>query len=112
MMAGKAAKVANGGYGGADPLRLQGRWRRPGGREEETAVVKTVTTMRRTGASYRPIAAALSDDGMLTRSGGEGTPTKFAGSRSGFGVSSYDSNGCSPGPVDHPCNNACGRVEK
>ena len=42
--------------------------------EEEDAVVDTVTKMRRSGASYREIAAALSAEGLTTRTGGSWNP--------------------------------------
>ena len=54
MMAGKAAKVASGGYGGGRPPY---GYKAAGGalvtNEDEAAVVDTVTTMRKAGASYR-----------------------------------------------------------
>ena len=55
--------------------------------EEEAAVVSSVTSLRRTGASCSEIAAALSDDGMTTVVGEGGTPTKCAGSQLRVGVS-------------------------
>jgi DNA invertase Pin-like site-specific DNA recombinase len=77
MMAGKAAKVAKGGYGGGRPAYGQ---RADGGElvanTEEAAIVETVTTMRKAGESYRSIATALKDGGLTTRSGGEWNPNQ------------------------------------
>jgi len=77
MMAGKAAKVAKGGYGGGRPAY---GLRAAGGalvaNEAEVVVVETVTRMRRSGESYRAIALALSDSGISTRSGGPWNPNQ------------------------------------
>jgi DNA invertase Pin-like site-specific DNA recombinase len=78
MMAGKAAKVAKGGYGGGRPA--YGYKAESGAlvvNEDESAVVETVTSMRRSGASYRAIASALSEAGLATRSGGEWNPNQL-----------------------------------
>jgi hypothetical protein len=42
----------------------------------ESAVIETVTTMRRSGESYRSIASALSEDGISTRTGGTWNPNQ------------------------------------
>ncbi len=76
-MAGKAVKLAKGGYGGGRPAY---GYKAQGGElvvnEAESAVVDTVTAMRRTGASYREIASAMSDAGLNTRSGGAWNPNQ------------------------------------
>jgi DNA invertase Pin-like site-specific DNA recombinase len=77
MMAGKAAKVASGGYGGGRPPY---GYKAAGGalvtNEEEAAVVETVVTMRRSGVSYRAIASALADVDLTTRTGGTWNPNQ------------------------------------
>jgi DNA invertase Pin-like site-specific DNA recombinase len=77
MMAGKAAKVASGGYGGGRPAY---GYKASGGalvaNEDESAVLKKVISLRQAGKSYRSIAAALSEAGVTTRSGGEWNPNQ------------------------------------
>ncbi len=77
MMAGKAAKVAQGGYGGGRPAY---GYRATGGTLEanpdELAIVDQVTSLRASGASYREIARALVDAGLTTRSGGQWNPNQ------------------------------------
>ena len=77
MMAGKAAKVAQGGYGGGRPAY---GYKASGGslvaNDDEAAVVDTVTSMRSSGESYRAIALALSDSGITTRTGGAWNPNQ------------------------------------
>lgn len=77
MMAGKAAKVAKGGYGGGRPAYGQ---RAVNGAlvedESEAAVVNMVTELRRKDASYREIIGALADAGLTTRAGGEWNPNQ------------------------------------
>ena len=77
MMAGKAAKVASGGYGGGRPAY---GLRAAGGaliaNEDESVVVDTVTSMRRSGESYRAIASALSEAGITTRARGLWNPNQ------------------------------------
>jgi DNA invertase Pin-like site-specific DNA recombinase len=77
MMAGKAQKVARGGYGGGRPaygLMAQGAELVPN--PDESAVVDAVTSLRAAGASYRAIAKALADAGQVTRSGGTWDPAQ------------------------------------
>lgn len=45
--------------------------------EEESVVVDTVTSMRRSGESYRAIASALSEAGITTRSSGPWNPNQL-----------------------------------
>lgn len=77
MTAGKAAKVAAGGYGGGRPAY---GYRATGGTLEanpdELAIVDQVTRLRASGASYREIARALVDAGLTTRSGGQWNPNQ------------------------------------
>ena len=77
MMAGKAAKVAKGGYGGGRPAY---GFKAAGGAlvadQDETAIVTTVTHGRKAGASYRAIATSLSDAGLTTRAGGPWNPNQ------------------------------------
>ena len=77
MMAGKAAKVAKGGYGGGRPAYgLKAASGALVANEEESAVVDTVTSLRRSGESYRAIALALSNAGITTRTGGPWNPNQ------------------------------------
>ena len=72
MMAGKAAKVAKGGYGGGRPpygYRAENGELVPD--EQEQSLVETVVDLRKKGRSYREISAVLGGAGMTTRSGGE-----------------------------------------
>ncbi len=77
MMAGKAEKIASGGYGGGRPA--YGRMadnRSLVENPEETTIVNTVTRMRKQGSSYREIASALANAGLATRSGGSWNPNQ------------------------------------
>ena len=98
MMAGKAAKVAKGGYGGGRPAY---GCKAEGGElvvnEAEAAVIDTVTTMRRSGASFRVIAAALSDAGIVTRSGGSWNPNQVRRIAQRKGVAAGSPTGTSSG---------------
>ena len=77
MMAGKAAKVAKGGYGGGrPPYGLKASGGALVVNEGESAVVEIVTSMRRSGESYRVIASALSEAEITTRTGGEWNPNQ------------------------------------
>jgi DNA invertase Pin-like site-specific DNA recombinase len=77
MTAGKAAKVAAGGYGGGRPAYGS---RASGGSLEtnpdELVIVERVTSLRASGASYREIAKALADAGLTTRTGGQWNPNQ------------------------------------
>ena len=77
MMAGKAAKVANGGYGGGRPAYGQ---KAVGGElvvnPEELAIIETIKKRRKGGASYREVAMALSESGFPTRTGGTWNPNQ------------------------------------
>jgi DNA invertase Pin-like site-specific DNA recombinase len=77
LMVGKAAKVAKGGYGGGRPAY---GYRVAGGAlvvdESESAVTDLVARLRKSGESYRTIAAALSDAGLATRAGGDWNPNQ------------------------------------
>jgi DNA invertase Pin-like site-specific DNA recombinase len=77
MMAGKAAKVAGGGYGGGRPaygFKAEGKELVPN--EQERRLVETVTMLRQKGLSYRQIASELGGPGMTTRSGGPWNPNQ------------------------------------
>ena len=77
MMAGKAVKVANGGYGGGRPAYGQRATR--GAlvtNEDESAIIDIVTKRRKAGDSYRQIASALKDADLTTRAGGEWNPSQ------------------------------------
>jgi len=77
MMAGKAAKVGSGGYGGGRPAYgFTAAGRALIVHEDESVVVNTVTSMRRLGESYRAIASALSEAGTTTRTGGPWNPNQ------------------------------------
>ena len=70
LMAGKAAKVAKGGYGGGRPAYGT----RAANRElveepAEAPVVSLVEKLRSQGASYRAIAGALGEAGLRPRTG-------------------------------------------
>jgi DNA invertase Pin-like site-specific DNA recombinase len=75
MAAGRAAKKADGRYIGG---RIAYGLRVVNGDlvkdENESDIVDLVTTMRRGGASYRTIVAALADAELTTRRGGAFTP--------------------------------------
>jgi DNA invertase Pin-like site-specific DNA recombinase len=78
MMAGKAAKVAQGGYGGGRPsYGLKATGGELVVNEAEVAVVNTVTRLRDAGESYRAIAIALSEEGITTRTGGKWNPNQI-----------------------------------
>jgi DNA invertase Pin-like site-specific DNA recombinase len=77
MMAGKAAKVAAGGYGGGRPAYGQRAVNRSlAVNEDEAVILDTVGKMRRQGSSYREIVKALEDAGLTTRSGGAWNPNQ------------------------------------
>jgi hypothetical protein len=71
------AKVAKGGYGGGRPAY---GYKAAGGalvvNNEESVVLETVSTMRRGGSSYRQIANAMSEAGLLSGSGGSWNPNQ------------------------------------
>ena len=77
MMAGKAAKVAKGGYGGGRPAY---GFKAEGGSlvadQDEAAIVDIVTKRRKSGASYRDVARALTEAGLTTRAGGPWNPNQ------------------------------------
>ncbi len=75
MMAGKAAKRAQGGYtGGRPPYGLAAKDRALVANPEEQQVVELVQRMREQGESYRSICAALAEAGHRPKSGGEWQP--------------------------------------
>jgi len=77
MMAGKAAKVAKGGYGGGRPAYgLKAAGGALVADQDEAAIVKLVTQKRKAGASYRAIASTLSDAGLTTRAGKPWNPNQ------------------------------------
>jgi len=71
MMAGKAAKVARGGYGGGRPPY---GYRAAGGElvpdEGEQAIIARARTLAAGGRSLREIAAVLEDEGLHPRTAG------------------------------------------
>ena len=76
-MAGKAAKLAKGGYGGGRPaygFRASGGALEP--HPNEQVILETVRARRSAGGSYREIAKALSSAGLTTRSGGPWNPNQ------------------------------------
>lgn len=77
MLAGKAAKVAHGGYGGGRPAYgTMAANRELVPNPDEEAIVERVVTMRRQGSSYRQIATSLSNEGLTNRSGGPWNPNQ------------------------------------
>jgi len=77
MTAGKAAKVAAGGYGGGRPAygyRANGGTLEPN--PDELAIVEWVTRLRKLNTSYREIAAKLEAEGLTTRTGGQWNPNQ------------------------------------
>jgi DNA invertase Pin-like site-specific DNA recombinase len=78
MMAGKAQKVAQGGYGGGRPAygRMASN-RQLVANVGEAELVGTVIALRKAGESYRTIATALAEKGMTTRSGGMFNPNQI-----------------------------------
>ena len=65
MLAGKAQKVANGGYGGGRPAYgLQASGGALVANPEESAIVEIVKAGRKDGSSYREIAAMLKRSGL------------------------------------------------
>lgn len=71
MMAGRAVKVARGGYGGGRPaygMRAVGRELVPD--PAEAKLVAQIVKLRKTELSYREIAAELTAQGYKTRRGG------------------------------------------
>lgn len=78
MMAGKAAKVAKGGYGGGRPAYgLKAEGRALVADPKERRIVETVTLHRQRGDSYRQIAAALTEAGLSSRSGSDWHPDQI-----------------------------------
>jgi DNA invertase Pin-like site-specific DNA recombinase len=78
MMAGKAAKLAKGGYGGGRPaygFKAEGKELVPNA--AEGALLRQVTLMRGRGDSYRNIASELTRTGLRPRSGGEWNPNQI-----------------------------------
>ncbi len=77
MMAGKAAKVAKGGYGGGRPAY---GLKAAGGalvvNEDETAVVDTVTTMRGRANRTERLLRRYPRLGLTTRTGGAWNPNQ------------------------------------
>jgi DNA invertase Pin-like site-specific DNA recombinase len=117
MMAGKAAKIAKGGYGGSLPAY---DCKAAGGalvvNEDESAVIDTVTTMRRSSQSHRAIASALSVPRITTRTGGAWNPNQIrriaqrAGVAKGRVIPSLPEDPSSPQhtvPVDPKCVPTC-----
>lgn len=91
MMAGKAQKLASGGYGGGRPaygLMATGGDLVPN--PNETVVVGTVAHLRAAGQSYRAIATALAEAGLATRTGGPWDPAQVRriAQRAGVGTPS------------------------
>src|SRR5665213_3287842 len=77
MMAGKAAKVAKGGYGGGRPAYgLKAAGGALVADPEEATIIDIVTKRRKSGASYRDVARALTDAGLTTRAGGPWNPNQ------------------------------------
>lgn len=77
MMAGKAAKVARGGYGGGRPAYgLKASGGQLVTNPDERDIIKSIEQLRETGASYREIANELARGGHLTRTGGSWNPIK------------------------------------
>ena len=78
MMAGKAAKVARGGYGGGRPpygFKADGGDLVPDAIEAE--VVALIAEMRSIGHSYREVAQALAERGVTTRTGSAWNPNQI-----------------------------------
>ena len=78
MMAGKAAKVAEGGYGGGRPrygMRAEGGELHAN--EDESGLVDQVVKLRRKGQSYRTISATLAEQGQTNRSGQPFNPNQL-----------------------------------
>jgi DNA invertase Pin-like site-specific DNA recombinase len=70
LMAGKAAKVAQGGYGGGrPPYGLRASNRRLVKNPDEAPVVEMIARLRSEGCSYRKIADSLAAAGMRPRQG-------------------------------------------
>ena len=77
MMAGKAAKVAKGGYGGGRPAYgLKAAGGELVANPDERRIVEMVTFMRQRGDSYRQIAAGLTEWRLTTRTGGPWNPNQ------------------------------------
>ncbi len=78
MLAGKAQKVARGGYGAGRPAY---GYRAVNGElvanPEESGIVEVVKAGRSDGHSYRTIAAMLKHSGLTPRSGGEWNPNQI-----------------------------------
>ena len=76
-MAGRAAKVAGGGYGGGRPAYgLKAQAKELVNNPEETAIVEKIRCLRQSGASYRQISASLAESKLTTRSGGKWNPNQ------------------------------------
>jgi DNA invertase Pin-like site-specific DNA recombinase len=77
MMAGRAAKVAGGGYGGGRPAYgLKAEAKELVNNPVETAIVEMIRCLRQSGASYRQISASLAEAKLTTRSGGKWNPNQ------------------------------------
>ena len=77
LMAGKAQKVSEGGYGGGRPAYgTMASNRQLVANPDEEVIVERVVTMRQQGSSYREIAKSLVDVGLATRSGGAWNPNQ------------------------------------
>ena len=77
LTAGKAAKVAEGGYSGGRPAYgTKASNRELVANPDEEVIVEKVVTMRKQGSSYRQIAKSLAASGLITRSGGPWNPNQ------------------------------------
>jgi DNA invertase Pin-like site-specific DNA recombinase len=78
MAAGKAQKVATGGYGGGRPgYGQKAENRRLVTNPDEVAIVNAIMDGRRKEWSYRVIATNLEQQGMTTRCGGKWNPNQI-----------------------------------
>jgi len=78
MMAGKAAKVARGGYGGGRPAYgLKADAGELVDNPAEVGIVDMVTRLRKKGCSYRQIGTALEEAGHRSRRGGSWNPNQL-----------------------------------
>jgi DNA invertase Pin-like site-specific DNA recombinase len=79
MMAGKAAKIAKGGYGGGRPrFGYKAKDKALVVEEAEQATVRIAHQLRREGLSLRQIASRLEADGRSPKSGKRWHPTQVA----------------------------------
>lgn len=79
MMAGKAAKVAKGGYGGGRPrLGTKAADGQLVADPEEQATLERARQLRADGLSLREIAATLEAEGLTPKAGGRWAPTQVA----------------------------------